>query len=54
MNSDELVQKMRARVEQCRRLADMIHSPEARKSLLQMADDGEADIRKLEADRLKG
>lgn len=40
---------MRARVEQCRRLADMTHNREMRETLLQMASDGEADIRKLEA-----
>jgi hypothetical protein len=54
MNPDELIQKMRARVEQCRRLAEMIHSPDARKTLLQMADEGEADIKKLEANRTTG
>lgn len=41
---------MRARVEQCRRLADMTHNREMRDTLLQMARDGEADIRKLEAE----
>ena len=51
MDQDELIAKMRARVAQCRRLADAINSPNARKSLLDMAEDGEADIRKLESER---
>jgi hypothetical protein len=49
MDEGELITKMRARVEQCRRLADMTHNREMRETLLQMASDGEADIRKLEA-----
>jgi hypothetical protein len=48
---DELIRKMRARVEQCRRLADSIGNPEARRTLLHMADEGEADIRKLEVEQ---
>lgn len=48
MDRDELILKMRARVEQCRRLANALTSPIARKALLEMADDGEADIQKLE------
>ena len=50
MQRSELIGKMRARVEQCRRLADAISSPVARKTLLEMAEQGEADIRKLEAE----
>lgn len=48
MERDELIKKMRARVEQCRRLAQAINNPAARKTLLEMADEGEVDIRKLE------
>jgi hypothetical protein len=48
MERDELIAKMRNRVEQCRRLANAISSPVARKTLLDMAEEGEADIRKLE------
>jgi len=48
--SVEIIQKMRARVAQCRRLADMILDPTAREALLQMANEGEADIAKLEAE----
>ncbi len=48
--SAQIIEKMRARVAQCRRLADMILDPTARAALLQMADEGEADIAKLEAE----
>ena len=50
MDNPELIRKMRARVEQCRRLADMTHNREMRETLLQMANEGEADIRNLEAE----
>jgi hypothetical protein len=53
MDEGELIAKMRARVEQCRRLADMTHNREMRETLLQIANDGEADIRKLEAQRAR-
>ncbi len=42
---------MRARIAQCRRLADMINSPTARQALLEMAEQGEADLKKLEEER---
>lgn len=48
--SAAIIEKMRARVAQCRRLADMILDPTARAALLQMADEGEADIAKLGAE----
>jgi hypothetical protein len=48
--SAELIAKMRGRVEQCRRLAKAITDPEAARTLLQMADEGEADLRKLQAE----
>jgi hypothetical protein len=48
--SDELMAKIRGRVEQCRRLAKMINDPQAAKVLHQMADDAEADLRKLQAE----
>ena len=47
--SEELIAHIRGRVEQCRRLAKMIGNEEARRTLLQMADEGDADIRRLEA-----
>jgi len=40
---------MRARVEQCRRLAEMITDERAVAILKQMAEDGEADLKRLEA-----
>lgn len=50
MNAD-LIAAMRGRVEKCRRLADMVHQPEVREILLQMAADGDADIARLEGER---
>lgn len=46
----EVIQSMRNRVEQCRRLANMINHPEAREILLKMARDGEADIARLQTE----
>ena len=48
MEREELIRKIRDRVEQCRRLADATKSPGARKALLEMAEEGEDDIRKIE------
>jgi len=48
--SDELIQHMRERVAKCRWLASMINHPEGKQTLLEMADEGEADIKKLEAE----
>jgi hypothetical protein len=50
MMSKELIKNMRQRVAKCRWLASMINDPEGRKALLQMAAEGEADIKKLEAE----
>lgn len=47
--SEDVIQGIRARIEQCRRLATMINHPEARQTLLQMALDGEADINETTA-----
>jgi len=49
--SDDVIAHMRARIDQCRRLADMISNEEARRILLQMAEDGEADIQRLGAEQ---
>jgi DNA-binding TFAR19-related protein (PDSD5 family) len=46
----DLVENIRKRVAQCRRVADSINDSEVRTILLQMAADGEADIRKLQAE----
>ena len=48
--SDELKRHMRARIDQCRRLAKYINDPRTTEALLRMADDGEADLAKLEAE----
>ena len=48
---DQLIANMKARVAQCRRLATLIHNPEAVRSLLQMAEQAEADMRALEAEK---
>jgi hypothetical protein len=44
----ELIRNIRGRVEQCRQLANSVSDPTARQVLLDMANEGEADIRKLE------
>lgn len=43
-----LVTKMRARVDQCWRLAKITHSREIEGQLLRMADEIEADVQRLE------
>ena len=53
MNDDDLVQKARDRVAQCRRLARMIDDPHTRTGLRQMANEAEADIQTFEARRGK-
>lgn len=50
MSDDELVKKMRARIAQARRLAKSISDPRTAKILNDMADEGEADIQRLEAE----
>jgi hypothetical protein len=47
----DVIANIRARVEQCRRLADLITNRETAELLRQMADDGEADVRRLEAEQ---
>jgi hypothetical protein len=54
MTDDQVFENMRARVAQCRRLAGLIHNPEAVRMLLEMAEQGEADIKKLEGERRSG
>lgn len=50
MIDEQLVQKMRGRVTQCRRLAAHVIDEHTRRVLLQMADEGEADLNKYLAD----
>jgi hypothetical protein len=45
------LQRMAARVEQCRRLAAATTDEQTRAVLLQMADEGELDMKRLEAER---
>ena len=47
----DVIANIRARVEQCRRLADLITNREAAAILRQMAEDGERDVRRLEAEQ---
>ena len=49
--SDDPIKNMRERVERCRRLAATITDSRAAAILTQMADEGEADIARLEAER---
>jgi hypothetical protein len=50
MNQADLIKKMRGRVEQCRRLARSTDDDQTAKVLNQMADEGEADIKKLQTE----
>lgn len=46
----ETLDHIRDRVERCRRLARQTTDDRARIALLELADEGEADLRKLEAE----
>lgn len=48
---DDLIENMRSRVALCRRLAASTHDAEVAQLLSKMADDGDADIARLEAER---
>jgi len=52
--NDDVISGIRRRVEQCRRLAGLINHAEARQTLLQMANEGEADIKRLQDERSDG
>ena len=45
---DDVIANIRARAAQCRRLAQLITDEQAAAILRQMAEDAEADIRRLE------
>jgi len=47
---EEIIAKMRARVEQCRQLARMTTDSRVAEILTQMADEGDAEVVKLEAE----
>ena len=46
---EEVIEHIRSRIERCRRLAALITDKQAIEILLQLADEGEADLRQLEA-----
>jgi hypothetical protein len=46
---DDVIANIRARIAQCRRLADLITDERTAAILRQMAEEGEADVRRLEA-----
>lgn len=47
--ADDVLKRMKARVAQCRRLAEATTDQRAAKILRQMADEGEADIKKMQS-----
>jgi len=49
LRKDEIIRNMRTRAHECRSLGNLMSSPVARKALLQMAEEIEADIEKIEA-----
>ena len=48
MDRSELILNIRERVERARRLASYINDPRTTAALLEMAAEGEADLRRLE------
>jgi hypothetical protein len=50
MQRDELIKKIRGRVEMCRRLANSTTDERTAETLRQMADEGEADMKRLLAE----
>ena len=50
MPAEELISKMRHRIEQCRRLAGYVTDEHTKRVLNQMAQEAEADLHKFEAD----
>ena len=51
MDRDELIKKMRGRIDMCLRLAKQINDPQAAQALREMAEEGERDLKALEAER---
>jgi hypothetical protein len=49
--ADDPLDGMRERIEKCRRLAKNILDPKASEALLQMAEEIQRDLKKLEAER---
>ena len=50
MSHQDLIAKMRGRIELCRRLASGTTDEQAATTLRQMADEGERDVERLEAE----
>ena len=48
---EDIIANIRSRVQRCRYLAGMINDQQAAEVLRQMAEEGEADIKRLEAER---
>ncbi len=48
---DDPLEHMRARIDMCRRLAGQINDQQAITILRKMAEEGEADLKRLEAER---
>jgi DNA-binding phage protein len=51
MTDEELLARMRERVARVRKIASMAHDPEMVAMLLQIAEEGDADIKRLETAR---
>ena len=51
--SDDPLDRMRERVAMCRRLASATTDRAMAKALREMADQGEIDLKKLEAERIR-
>ena len=51
--SVDLLKRMRERVAQCRRMAEHMTDPQTIAILRQMAEEGEADLKRLLAERAK-
>jgi len=49
--SDELIARMKARVEQVQKVLRLAHDPRMIAALQEIIDSGEADIRRLQAER---
>jgi hypothetical protein len=54
MQRDELIRKIRGRVEMCRKLATSVADNRTADTLRQIADEGEADITRLLAENSRG
>ena len=50
VKTEDIIANVRRRAEQCRRLSQFSTDPKVSKTLKQMAEEAEADIRKIEAD----